>query len=189
MARDKKTNSNFIQLIIIIVLFVFGMPVSGVIINNTIWGDYNYSCGMMDSMYVTLLEEELQTMYVDGEITDEQYGNLIKAYNEVIDAALNNSNITLSMVKNYNIALKESGISHYRLYQVPFGIKRSDGLKDGIKCRIYNNDVTKLYNDGIISEEEYNAFSIMYEEKEYDEDKVVAFIEYVEQLIQSVKDS
>lgn len=179
----KRLGKIVLGIIAVIIAFVIGV----VVFENTVHAKWNYSLGILDSMYVISLEKNAQTMCASGEITDEQYDNVIRARDNIVNAALNNSNITIGMVKNYNRALRENGISNYWAYQILYGIKRAEGLADGIKFKIYLDDITKIYNDGIISKEEYDTFSKMYDEKEYDEDKIEVVISYAERLLQSAQ--
>lgn len=146
--RDKIiTNMIGWTCILVILAGIFGLE--WIALNNT------YSNGFSEAYGISDTYDDVNSLYAGEDITAEQYDEFLEAYQDIMSAVLDDSEVSYKMLKRYNKAIKNISYIDYsycKLGGVSVWYKR--GLRDKIKIEEYSNLIQIAYTSGSVSQAE-----------------------------------
>lgn len=149
--RDKViTNMIGWTCIIVILAGIFGLE--WIALNNT------YSNGFSEAYGISDTYDDVNSLYAGEDITAEQYDEFLEAYQDIINAILDDSEVSYKMLKKYNKAIEN--ISHIDSYSKLNGVSvwYKRGLRDKIKIEKYSELIETAYRSHSISQEKRDSF-------------------------------
>lgn len=150
--RDKIiTNIICYTCFIIILVGICGLE--WIVLQNT------YSNGFNEGYRISDTYDEVNSLYAGEDITTEQYNEFLEAYQDIMNAIWDNSELSSKILKRYNKAIKNISYIDYsysKLSGVSVWYKR--GLQDKIKIEEYLNQIENAYKADCISQEKRDSF-------------------------------